>query len=131
MKCQELSETAEYAQNWPTVFHGLSVIANRITPAHLDNNGSWAWHDQILSIGTYNKATLVMEDLKATFDYSPGTVIQFSGSLLCHEVGKWDVGDRICYACFVKKGIFDGFKIAYPDFPYLGKLKQKVMDSGI
>lgn len=93
----------------------------------MDNNGSWAWYDQVVSIGTYHQAILGMPDLKATFDYKPGTVIQFSGNLLLHEVGKWDSGDRICYAHFVKKAIFDKMEIPYPDWPILVKLQNRVL----
>lgn len=120
------SATAPYAENWPTLFHGFSVICNRISKAHIDNNGSWAWYDQVLSIGTYNKATMEMPDLKATFDYAPGTVIQFSGNLLLHKVGEWDSGDRICYAYFVKKSIFRKMDIDLPDWSYLTELRNSV-----
>ncbi len=74
---QKLTETAEHAHKWPTVFHGLSVISNQISQPHIDNNGSWAWYDQILTIRTYKQATLVLEDFQAQFDYRPGTIVQF------------------------------------------------------
>ncbi len=128
---QKLNETAKYAQKWPTIFHGLSVISNRISQPHIDNNGSWAWYDQILTIGTYKQATLVLEDFQARFDYRPGTVVQFCGNLLRHEVGKWDTGDRICYAYFVKKNLFDGLKISYPGWSYLDQLKRELKDLDI
>ncbi|KAF9441872.1 hypothetical protein P691DRAFT_618508, partial [Macrolepiota fuliginosa MF-IS2] len=64
---------------WPTVFHGISVISNQITPEHIDYNDSWAWYDQLLTIGNYSQAVFTLKDLKLSFDYKPGIVIHFCG----------------------------------------------------
>ena len=128
---QKLPATSKYTKDWPTVFHGFSVICNRVSKAHIDNNGSWSWYDQVLSIGSYQEATMSLPDLGGSFDYKPGTVIQFSGNLLLHQVGEWDTGDRICYAHFVKKSIFDRMKITYPDWPILSNLRNSVVPKSI
>ena len=130
-KCRTLPQLAKYVKTWSTVFHGLSVISNRISPVHTDNNGSWAWYDQILTIGTYSQAILTLRDFHATFDYPPGTLVQFTGNLLRHEVGSWDHGDRICYAYFVKKNIFDRLGMTHPDWSYLDDVIKMVEDSDI
>ncbi|KAF9441324.1 hypothetical protein P691DRAFT_684256 [Macrolepiota fuliginosa MF-IS2] len=128
---QMLPATAQYAQIWPIVFHGISVISNQITPEHIDYNGSWAWYDQLLTIGNYSQAIFTLKDLKLSLDYKPGTVIHFCGNLLTHEVGSWDHGDHICYAYLVKKSIFDGLHIKSPGWSYLKEVKKAVMESDI
>lgn len=129
IKFHHLPATAKYAKIWPTVFHGISVISNRVSKPHIDFSGSWAWYDQILSIGTYTQATLTLGDFDAKFEYKPGTVVHFCGNLLTHEVGSWDHGDRVCYASLVKKSIFDGLGIDLPDWCYLDDVKKAVLDT--
>ncbi|KAF9441581.1 hypothetical protein P691DRAFT_683446 [Macrolepiota fuliginosa MF-IS2] len=118
-----LPATAQYAQIWPIVFHGISVISNQITPEHIDYNAFDHWD--------YSQAIFTLKDLKVLFDCKPGTVIHFCGNLLTHEVGSWDHGDHICYAYLVKKSIFDGLHIKSPGWSYLKEVKKAVMESDI
>ena len=38
-------------------------------------------------------------------EYSSGTVVSFCGSILEHEVQTWGVGDRVCYAHFMRETV--------------------------
>ncbi|KAF7761719.1 hypothetical protein Agabi119p4_9711 [Agaricus bisporus var. burnettii] len=88
--CQ-MPSIAPLATKWVSLFHGISVISNRITPPHIDRSGSWSWFDQLISFGSYDYAVLKLD-----------------------ELGEWDHGDRICFAYLVKKSIFDFLKVPLP-----------------
>jgi hypothetical protein len=121
-KLSQIPAISPFATKWTSFFHGISVISNRITPPHIDLSGSWSCFDLLVSFGSYNKAILKLDDLGLSLDYSPGTVVEFSGNLLTHEVGSWDCGDRICYAYLIKKSIFDYLEISLPDWSYLDRV---------
>lgn len=108
--------TKEWGNKWKSSFSAISIISNRISPPHFDFNGNYAWFDQVVSVGSYEQAEITFPELGATFSYPPGTVIQFCGNLLKHSVGDWDKGDRICYAFFVKKVLFDKMNISFPNW---------------
>lgn len=114
MKLRQIDETREYAREWESVFSGIAVIANRKTPAHRDHGGSYAWYDLLASIGSYKIAELKIPDLGIRFLYTPGTVAHICGNLLTHEVDAWGEGDRICYAHFMRKNIFNRLDINEP-----------------
>ncbi|RDB31012.1 hypothetical protein Hypma_000102 [Hypsizygus marmoreus] len=99
-------DTQHIATMWHSVFTGIAVIANRVTPAHVDRSGRPDWYDLLLSIGTFSHATLNLPDLGASFSYAPGTVVNLCGNVLTHEVMTWGKGDRICYAHFFRKAVF-------------------------
>lgn len=121
--CQ-MPSIAPLATKWVSLFHGISVISNRITPPHIDRSGSWSWFDQLISFGSYDYAVLKLDELGLSLDYRSGTVVQFSGNLLTHEVGEWDHGDRICFAYLVKKSIFDFLKVPLPSWSYLDDVQK-------
>ena len=51
-------------------------------------------------------------------EYSSGTVIGFCGSVLKHGVEEWGMGDRICYAHFMRESVRDRLDIASPGWVY-------------
>lgn len=97
--------TKEIAVLWTSVFTGIAVIANRITPSHTDRGGRPAWYDTLLNIGTCSAATFQLPDLGATFSYPPGTIISLCGNILKHQVSDWGMGDRVCYAHFMRDAV--------------------------
>src|ERR1700677_2385152 len=43
---------------WPSVFSGIGVIVNRVTPAHRDRGAAASVFDLLASIGTHTSATI-------------------------------------------------------------------------
>ncbi|EKM78193.1 hypothetical protein AGABI1DRAFT_129322 [Agaricus bisporus var. burnettii JB137-S8] len=106
--------TKVYADQWPTVFSGISPITNRVTPEHKDNFGNVAWYDQVVTLGNYQSATFNLPELGTTLEYGPGTVIQFCGNLLKHSVSSWEKGHRVCYASFFRQDVFKKLGVELP-----------------
>jgi hypothetical protein len=51
-------------------------------------------------------------------------VVSFCGSILEHEVRSWGVGDRVCYAHFMRETVRDRL-----DVPPAGWVKQDIYQS--
>ena len=49
-------KTHKHVSWWNSVFTGIAVIANRITPRHRDSGGAWCWYDLLFSAGTHRQA---------------------------------------------------------------------------
>jgi hypothetical protein len=98
-------------QNWPSDFNGIGVIVNRITPIHRDKGGRIEWYDILWAAGTYQSARMVLSDLGAELQYDPGTLVAITGRLLRHGVRKWEGGERICYAHYMKNDVLDRLEI--------------------
>ncbi|KLO06807.1 hypothetical protein SCHPADRAFT_985452, partial [Schizopora paradoxa] len=123
-KKQVLSDAAKTTMdNWPSVFTGISVISNRITPPHRDRGGSPQDFDLLASTGTHTRAAIHIEDAGLTFGYQPGVVVLLLGRLIQHAVPSWKGGERVCYAHFTRGAVLDRYsKINRPwvtlnDFP--------------
>ena len=48
-------------------------------------------------------ASAFNRDLGLDLNYASGTVVSFCGTILEHQVSSWGVGDRICYAHFMRE----------------------------
>jgi hypothetical protein len=107
---------ATAATNWSSSFTGISVIANRATPAHIDAFGHHCWYDLLLAAGTYHQSSFNLPDLGIQMDYPPGTLIALTGKFIRHEVLDWDQGDRVCYAHFMRKAVLDRLQTSVPDW---------------
>lgn len=104
--------TQDIARKWTSVFSGIAVIVNRATPAHTDRGGRPQWYDCLTSLGTFSSATLDLPELGLSLLYRPGTVVNICGNVLQHQVkGEWGAGDRVCYARFMRKAIFERFQV--------------------
>ncbi|KII83157.1 hypothetical protein PLICRDRAFT_119745, partial [Plicaturopsis crispa FD-325 SS-3] len=90
---------------WPSVFSGIEVISNRITPNHRDCDGTFEGYDLLLSGGSHSHAEMFLADLGANLAYQPGTVVGLCGKLLRHEVADWKGGERVCYAHFMRDAV--------------------------
>ena len=124
-KLRQLEETKDVANQWQSVYNGIAVISNRKTPSHRDNKGRIEWYDTLLS---YSSGTagprLYIKDIGMELKYSSGTVVSFCGSILEHEVRSWGVGDRVCYAHFMRETVRDRL-----DVPPAGWVKQDIYKS--
>jgi hypothetical protein len=98
-------ETASLASEWPSVFTGCAVVANRLTRPHRDHKAEQAWYDMLVSLGSFKSATLQLPELGLKLDYRPGTVVAFCGNVFTHSVDDWGEGDRLCYAFFMRRGV--------------------------
>lgn len=122
-KLREKDSTQEYAQQWTSLYSGMSVITNHKTRKHCDRHGSYEWYDQLVSVGSYTTATFQLPEIGASLEYGPGTVIQLCGNLLQHKVKAWGSGDRVCYAHFIRKDVFHRLGVFYPNWSNTSQLQ--------
>lgn len=103
---------------WPTVYPGMDVIANRLSPKHWDTGGGVNFYDHLLSLGQDHNAKLRLHDFDADFAYKPGTSVLFSGKVLAHEVGEWEADkERIVIAHYAKDDVQDRLGVERPFLP--------------
>jgi hypothetical protein len=112
---QDLPEIAECLQTWSSVFSGVSIIANRETPAHRDTGTLAKWFDILATIGGDTDTKLNLLSIGAEMAYRSGTVILFSGALLAHSVAACEA-ERVCFAYFMKNKIHERFGIRAPSW---------------
>ena len=105
-KLRQHETTEEIAEEWQSVYNGISVISNRITPAHRDGRGRQEWFDTLLNYSDEEaQPRLLIKDLSLDLEYSSGTVVGFCGSIFQHEVLSWGDFDRVCYAHFMRESV--------------------------
>jgi hypothetical protein len=101
-----LETTKAIVTEWQSVYTGIQIISNRITPGHRDSKGRPEWFDLLASVcGGGSKPHLLVEDLGLDLEYSSGTVVGLCGTILEHEVQAWGGGDRVCYAHFMREAV--------------------------
>jgi len=106
LKLRNLDESKDIAEKWQSVYSGISIVSNRITPAHRDSKGRPEWYDTLINYSVCGAhPRLLLEDLGLDFEYSSGTLVSFCGTILTHEVQHWGDGDRICYAHFMRESV--------------------------
>jgi hypothetical protein len=103
--------TFESTSLWPSIFTGIAVIVNRLTPEHKDSGGMHLWYDLLVSAGDAKGVVLKMPELGAEIRYKPGTIVLLCGKSLIHSVDSWGEGDRICLAHFLKENVFKRLEI--------------------
>lgn len=96
-------------ENWGTVFNALSVISNRETPYHRDNQSRHQWYDLVTTFGTYPDARLSLPGLGIELPYHSGTISAFSGRVLRHGVREAEgrPGDRLCLVYYMRESVQD------------------------
>jgi hypothetical protein len=104
-KLRTLETTKEIASDWDSVYTGIQIISNRITPAHRDSKGRPEWYDLLAAVGGGSKPHLRIRDLGLELEYSSGTGVGLTGTILEHEVQAWGGGDRVCYAHFMREAV--------------------------
>jgi hypothetical protein len=113
-------QTHENVQLWNSVFSGLAVISNRISPRHRDSGGCPSWYDLLLSAGTHTSAFLELNDIGTRLSYKPGTVDLICGKILSHSLSKWGGGERICIAAFMREVVHDRLDVYDPNWCFRG-----------
>ena len=91
---------------WPSVFAKLQIISNRQTPFHRDLSGEATWFELLISLGSYDRATMVLRNLGIEVAYTPGSAVALSSYLVHHGVSAVEP-DRICYAWFMSRHLHD------------------------
>lgn len=103
---RQTDATETVAQRWQSVYTGIAIICNRLSPAHRDSKSNPEWFDTLLSYSdTSASPRLQLTDIGLDLDYSSGTVVSFCGTVLKHEVELWGMGDRICLAHFMRESV--------------------------
>jgi hypothetical protein len=98
--------TMDIAKKWQSVYTGISIISNRITPAHRDTKSKPEWYDLLMNYaGSQANPKLLIKDLGLELQYSSGAVVGLCGMILEHEVRSWGNGDRVCYAHFMRESV--------------------------
>lgn len=111
--------TMEIAKQWQSVYTGIAIISNRVTPAHRDRRGKPEWFDLLVNYAAIDSAPrLLIPDLGLDLEYSSGTVVGLCGTILEHEVRSWGDGDRICYAHFMREAVRKRLEADDPGWVY-------------
>jgi len=113
---QHLYETHQSIYHWNSVWSGCSVIVNRSTPIHRDAGAAPTDYDFLSSSGTHKRCVLDVYELGARLWYPPGTGVVQLGRIFRHGVRKWDGGERICCALFVKDAVHDRLEQRRPNW---------------
>ncbi|KAI6110756.1 hypothetical protein EV401DRAFT_2075672 [Pisolithus croceorrhizus] len=100
---------------WSSIYLGIDVIVNQETPPHLDQVSAPSLLDLVVSLGTHD-AKFHISELGTIFHYQPGTMIYLAGELLTHSVPKWETGERIALAHYMKDAVHNRFGLARPAF---------------
>ncbi|KAI6161086.1 hypothetical protein EDD17DRAFT_1482360, partial [Pisolithus thermaeus] len=99
---------------WPSIYVGIGVIVNQETP-HLDKVSAPSLLDLLESLGTHDAQFHVL-DFGSIFSYQPGTMIYLAGKLLHQSVPKWEKGESIALAHYMKDAVHNRFGLARPSF---------------
>lgn len=106
-------DLAEVLDKWSSVFTGVAVISNRITPGHRDTGGRLPWYDLLATVGNYHDAEFELSTLGIKLRYNPGTVIAVAGKTLEHGMPSFK-GERVCYAFFMKESVHERMRVEAP-----------------
>jgi len=112
------------ATTWVSCFTGISVIANHVTPPHIDTFGHYCWYDLLAAAGRYTRCKFRFRDLGGECDYLPGTLLAINGNFIQHEVDDWEGPDRICYAHFMRKAVLKRLGVEGPSWVTLNHFSQ-------
>jgi hypothetical protein len=102
---------------WPTIYPAMDIIANRISPKHVDQGGAFTFYDHLIGFGQDHDACLFLNDLDGQFTYKPGTSVLFSGKALAHSVPKWSGGERLVIAHYAKDEVHCRLDVPRPPLP--------------
>jgi hypothetical protein len=92
-KLQDLKTTKAIALEWQSVYTGIHIISNCITPPHHDSKGQLEWFDILAShCGTGSTPHLLVQDLGLDLDYRSGTIVGLSRTIFEHAVRAWGGG---------------------------------------
>jgi len=104
-------------QTWPTIYPGMDIIANRLTPEHCDKGGALTYYDHLISFGQDHDAQLLLHNFYTEFAYQSETSVLFPGKVLAHSVLKWSNGERLVIAHYAKDDVQDRLGVPRPFLP--------------
>jgi hypothetical protein len=113
-------KTHKHVRSWNSVYSGISVMANRITPRHRDARGSYPWYDLPLSTSTHRKVDFHLDDIDAWLSYDPRTVVMACRKVLSHSLPKWSGGKRICPAHWMRTEVHHWLGVYSPEWSLQG-----------
>lgn len=114
-----LQHIFKHSNLWSSVFTGVAIIANRVTPSHRDQSGRPQWYDLLVSSGTDSQSRLILSDIGADIRYCPGDVCFVSGAVLQHAVLDWDEGNRLAYAQYHRANVAERMAIPAGASPFI------------
>lgn len=106
-----VKELKQFADLWPSIFTGITIIANRLTPVHRDGKGHPSWFDLLVACGFDSQCFLEVPDLGARVRYNPGDACLLSGRILSHAVTGWEGSGRIAYAQYSRPAVAARFGV--------------------
>ena len=105
-ECSKIDDPQGVLSRWTSAFNGVSIIFNRLTPAHRDGKSRNQWYDLLVTLGRYRNCNLELPGLGLSLEYGPGSVVGLMGSALEHEVSHFE-GERVCYAYFMRDSVHE------------------------
>ena len=111
---QYLKQWNECNLLWKSVFSGMQIISNRVTPPHRDPKAAKTMYDILVSAGTHKDAILYLHDIDTILHYAPCTVVAVCGRVLLHEVPDWGEGERICIAHYMRDAVHNRLGLRRP-----------------
>jgi len=112
----EANAESDKLSDWPSVYSGIDVIVNRLTPPHRDAGGAASSYDLLISLGE-GLADLHLTDLGAQLTYWPGTLVFLTGRVLEHAVPEWKGGESVAVAHYMKDLLHDRMGVPCPSLP--------------
>lgn len=106
----ELSQLSEAVAEWPSVFSGSQIIANRKSVDHRDRQSRAEWYDILATVGPYEDGKMVLRNLGAELQYDSGTVVAIGGRVVRHEVMEFE-GERVCYTNFIRAAVHERMRV--------------------
>jgi hypothetical protein len=106
----QLESLSEAVQEWPSVFSGSQIIANRKTIDHRDLQSRSEWYDILATVGPYQNGKMFLRNIGAELQYDSGTVVAIGGRVVRHEVMEFE-GERLCYTNFIRADVHERMKV--------------------
>ena len=112
--CKNVKHSVEC---YPSVFSGLSPVANKKVPSHRDTSSRYQDYDLVYSAGGHDNARFDVVDLAGSFTYKPGCLIALCGSMFRHQVMEYEGQDRLCIAHFMRPDVLR--RLGQPETPWV------------
>jgi hypothetical protein len=114
------------AAEWPSVFSGLQVISNRLTPHHRDFKSRCSWYDILCSVGPYTDASLSLSNLGVKLEYKSGSVVAIGGRIVQHGVEAYS-GERVCFAYFMRANVHERLRVPNASWSTMQGIRERFM----
>ncbi|GJE93296.1 hypothetical protein PsYK624_094550 [Phanerochaete sordida] len=98
---------------WPCAFNFVEIITNCCVSRRRSTLTRPEWFDLMCSVGTHSDASLVLDGLNLSLDYSPGTLAAFSPRLIPYSIPMGSP-DRIWYTFGMQNTLHKRYRIENP-----------------